>query len=79
MNHAFGLLNVISQDQLEGILSTFDQLSFGLKEMIRFKSGVSNSNYLGAAGGSIWMRLGRIRYSTKKTFLKKSKLLKCHY
>ena len=32
MNHAFGLLNVISQDQLEGILSTFDQLSFFISD-----------------------------------------------
>ena len=47
-----------------------------------FKSGVSNSIYLGAAGGRVWVRLGHIRYSTKKSFVKKKKksnLLKCHY
>ncbi len=32
------------------------------------RPGVSNSNYLGAAGGRVWVRLGRIKYSTKKGF-----------
>ena len=36
-----------------------------------FKAVVSNSIYLGAAGGRVWVRLGRIRYSTKKALLKK--------
>ena len=31
-----------------------------------YKPGVSNSIYLGAAGGRASVRLGRIRYSTKK-------------
>ncbi len=32
------------------------------------RPGVSNSTYLGAAGGRVWVRLGRIKYSTKKGF-----------
>lgn len=31
------------------------------------KTGVSNSIYLGAAGGKVWVRLGRIRDFTKKS------------
>ena len=30
------------------------------------KAGVSNSIYLGATRGRVWVRLGRIKYSTKK-------------
>ena len=30
------------------------------------RPGVSNSIYLGAAGGRFWVRLGRIKFSTKK-------------
>ena len=29
------------------------------------KAGVSNSTYLGAAGGRVWVRLGHIKYSTE--------------
>ena len=31
------------------------------------RPGVSNSIYLGAAGGKVWVRLGRIRDFTKKS------------
>ena len=33
----------------------------------QFKPGVSNSIYLGAARGRVWVRLGRIRFSTKSS------------
>jgi hypothetical protein len=32
----------------------------------QLRAGVSNSTYLGAAGGRVWVRLGRIKYATIK-------------
>ena len=35
-------------------------------QSIGYRPGVSNSTYMGAAGGRVWVRLGPIKYSTKK-------------
>ncbi len=37
-----------------------------MSSFLDVRAGVSNSIYLGAAGGRVWVRLGRIKYSTKK-------------
>ncbi|XP_032399538.1 complement C3, partial [Etheostoma spectabile] len=44
---------------------------------ILFKSGVSNSTYLGAAGSRVWVWLGRIKYSKKTPLFPPNRARNC--
>ncbi len=52
------------------VLQTYNgrRMRVSVKSTRPCRPGVSNSTYLGAAGGRVWVRLGRIKYSTKKGF-----------